>query len=113
MEKGIIFRAIPRVRSSASPLWARDATWRRRARKSLQALAALRARIRPTNMAIIASKERHGPIHVYVGGVNGQGDPGDMTDFETAGRDPIFFAHHANLDRLWEIVKANRNRLIS
>jgi Common central domain of tyrosinase/Polyphenol oxidase middle domain len=45
----------------------------------------------------------HGPIHVYVGGVNGQGDPGDMTDFETAGRDPIFFAHHANLDRLWEI----------
>jgi hypothetical protein len=26
-----------------------------------------------------------------------------MTDFATAGRDPIFFAHHGNLDRLWEI----------
>jgi hypothetical protein len=37
----------------------------------------------------------HGPIHNYVGG--------DMSDFETAGRDPIFFAHHGNLDRLWEI----------
>ena len=36
----------------------------------------------------------HGPIHNYVGG--------DMSDFETAGRDPIFFAHHGNLDRLWE-----------
>lgn len=37
----------------------------------------------------------HGPIHNYVGG--------DMADFVTAGRDPIFFAHHGNLDRLWEI----------
>jgi hypothetical protein len=44
----------------------------------------------------------HGPVHVYVGGENAQGDIGDMTDFETAARDPIFFAHHGNLDRLWE-----------
>jgi hypothetical protein len=44
----------------------------------------------------------HGPVHVYVGGVNNQGDVGDMTDFSTAARDPIFFAHHGNLDRLWE-----------
>ncbi len=36
----------------------------------------------------------HGTIHNYVGG--------DMSDFTTAGRDPIFFAHHGNLDRLWE-----------
>jgi hypothetical protein len=45
----------------------------------------------------------HGPVHVYVGGVSDQGDAGDMTDFATAARDPIFFAHHGNLDRLWEI----------
>jgi len=44
----------------------------------------------------------HGPIHIYVGGISGRGDAGDMTDFATAGRDPIFFAHHGNLDRLWE-----------
>jgi hypothetical protein len=47
----------------------------------------------------------HGPVHVYVGGqkrVNGRQVPGDMTIFTTAARDPIFFAHHGNLDRLWE-----------
>lgn len=45
----------------------------------------------------------HGPVHVYVGGENPTtGEPGDMSDFATAGRDPIFFAHHGNLDRLWE-----------
>lgn len=42
----------------------------------------------------------HGPVHNYVGG------GGDMSDFETAGRDPIFFAHHGNLDRLWETWRA-------
>ena len=43
----------------------------------------------------------HGDVHNYVGGTSDQG-VGDMTDFSTAGRDPIFFAHHGNLDRLWE-----------
>lgn len=47
----------------------------------------------------------HGPVHVYVGGrktINGHQVPGDMSVFPTAARDPIFFAHHGNLDRLWE-----------
>jgi hypothetical protein len=44
----------------------------------------------------------HGPVHVYVGGQGSDGTPGDMSIFPTAGRDPIFFAHHGNLDRLWE-----------
>ena len=35
----------------------------------------------------------HGHPHVRVGG--------DMSTFETAGRDPIFYAHHGNLDKLW------------
>jgi hypothetical protein len=43
----------------------------------------------------------HGPVHNFSGGRRGS-KLGDMTDFETAGRDPIFFAHHGNLDRLWE-----------
>jgi hypothetical protein len=43
----------------------------------------------------------HGPVHVYVGGQSGN-TGGDMSDFETAARDPVFFAHHGNLDRLWE-----------
>lgn len=44
----------------------------------------------------------HGPVHNYVGG--------DMSDFATAGRDPIFFAHHGNLDRLWEIWRQDPKR---
>ena len=32
--------------------------------------------------------------HLFLGG--------DMADFATVGNDPIFYLHHANLDRLWE-----------
>ncbi len=52
----------------------------------------------------------HGPVHNFAGGQQGFGDSavgGDMTDFETAARDPIFFAHHGNLDRLWETWRQN------
>jgi tyrosinase len=35
----------------------------------------------------------HGAVHVRVGG--------DMHDVPTAARDPIFWLHHANVDRLW------------
>ena len=51
----------------------------------------------------------HGPIHNYVGGRSGN-KFGDMADFETAARDPIFFAHHANLDRLWEKWRSDPNK---
>ncbi len=40
----------------------------------------------------------HGPIHVMVGG-----NTGLMTDPDTAASDPIFWLHHANIDRLWEV----------
>ncbi|MGK5078907.1 tyrosinase family protein [Janthinobacterium sp. HLX7-2] len=48
----------------------------------------------------------HGPVHGYVGGVSATNKLGDMTDFATAARDPAFFAHHGNLDRLWEIWRS-------
>jgi len=38
----------------------------------------------------------HGTVHVDVGG---QG--GDMSGFNTAGLDAIFWLHHCNVDRLW------------
>jgi len=38
----------------------------------------------------------HGFVHMSVGGLNG-----DMGNLELAAGDPIFFAHHANVDRLW------------
>ena len=42
----------------------------------------------------------HGMIHMEVGG---RQPPGWMSSFTTAGRDPIFWLHHANIDRLWKI----------
>lgn len=42
----------------------------------------------------------HGGVHVGVGGVR---PPGFMSRFETAGLDPVFWLHHANIDRLWEV----------
>ena len=45
----------------------------------------------------------HGAVHVAVGGLTPTGLPlGFMSSFETAARDPIFWLHHANIDRLWE-----------
>ena len=43
----------------------------------------------------------HGNVHVTVGFQ----DPvvGLMAQFETAGLDPVFWLHHANIDRLWQI----------
>ena len=40
----------------------------------------------------------HGSMHVAVGGPSGW-----MSAFNTAGLDPIFWLHHANIDRLWEV----------
>jgi tyrosinase len=37
----------------------------------------------------------HGAVHVQVGGLMGA--------FNTAALDPIFWLHHANIDRLWEV----------
>jgi len=37
----------------------------------------------------------HGGGHVFVGG--------NMAQFATAGLDPLFYAHHCNIDRLWEV----------
>jgi tyrosinase len=47
--------------------------------------------------------------HDWVHGLVGGGDPDDpslpglMSDPDTAALDPIFWLHHANIDRLWEI----------
>ncbi len=40
----------------------------------------------------------HGTVHVLVGGSGGW-----MSSFFTAALDPIFWLHHANLDRLWQV----------
>ncbi|HEV3000239.1 MAG TPA: tyrosinase family protein [Solirubrobacteraceae bacterium] len=43
-------------------------------------------------------RKPHGLVHGNVGGESGW-----MWTFETAGLDPIFWLHHCNLDRLWDV----------
>lgn len=49
----------------------------------------------------------HGGVHVLVGNdYDAQGNPvrvGWMGSFVTAGLDPVFWLHHANIDRLWQV----------
>ena len=70
------------------------------------------ARPNPSNQYGNSSLERgaHGLIHNYVGGERSPGEGGDMSNFTTAARDPLFFAHHGNLDRLWEAWRSDPNR---
>ncbi|KAK4271498.1 hypothetical protein QN277_020187 [Acacia crassicarpa] len=46
----------------------------------------------------------HGPVHVWTGD-NTQPNFEDMGSLYSAGRDPIFYSHHSNIDRMWEIWK--------
>jgi len=43
----------------------------------------------------------HGSMHVAVGGSGN--NAGWMSSFDTAALDPIFWLHHANIDRLWQV----------
>jgi tyrosinase len=49
----------------------------------------------------------HDMVHVLVGGQAQDGTPGLMSDPDTAGLDPIFWLHHSNIDRLWEVWRRN------
>jgi tyrosinase len=50
----------------------------------------------------------HDWVHGLVGGEDAEsGLPGLMSDPDTAGLDPIFWLHHANIDRLWEVWRQN------
>nr|ABX09994.1 chloroplast polyphenol oxidase [Taraxacum officinale] len=46
----------------------------------------------------------HGPVHIWTGDRN-QPNGENMGNFYSAGKDPIFYAHHANVDRMWSIWK--------
>lgn len=50
----------------------------------------------------------HGDVHVWTG-LPGPGTCGgpDMGVFSTAAQDPLFFAHHGNIDRLWDVWLAS------
>ncbi|WVZ68528.1 hypothetical protein U9M48_017459 [Paspalum notatum var. saurae] len=46
----------------------------------------------------------HGPVHVWCGDPK-QPAREDMGNFYSAGNDPLFYAHHANIDRMWSVWK--------
>jgi tyrosinase len=49
----------------------------------------------------------HDYVHGLVGGGLSEQQPGLMSDPDTAGLDPIFWLHHCNIDRLWEVWRQN------
>ncbi|KAG5254865.1 polyphenol oxidase [Salix suchowensis] len=46
----------------------------------------------------------HSTVHIWTGDAD-QPNRENMGVFYAAARDPIFFAHHGNIDRLWEVWK--------
>ena len=51
----------------------------------------------------------HDLVHVYVGGAISNSSYGLMADPGTAALDPIFYLHHANIDRMSAVWNANGN----
>jgi tyrosinase len=53
----------------------------------------------------------HDLVHVYAGNVPDPNSPifGLMADPGTAALDPIFYLHHANIDRMWAVWNASGN----
>ncbi|KAI3906237.1 hypothetical protein MKW98_021770 [Papaver atlanticum] len=47
----------------------------------------------------------HGVVHIWTGDRN-QLNMENMGNFYSAARDPLFFAHHSNCDRMWTIWKS-------
>ncbi|KAL4385530.1 hypothetical protein GQ457_15G013720 [Hibiscus cannabinus] len=53
----------------------------------------------------------HNALHTWVGSSLNPGRE-DMGKFYSAARDPIFYAHHSNIDRLWEVwTEVNKHQL--
>jgi polyphenol oxidase len=49
----------------------------------------------------------HGAVHIWCGDTTLNSANADMGLLDTAAQDPIFFAHHANIDRLWDVWMNN------
>lgn len=64
-----------------------------------------------TSFQFSVDAQPHGPVHVSVGGRGASSctdsesccRSGLMSCFETAAQDPIFWTHHAQIDRIWEL----------
>ncbi|CAL9775996.1 unnamed protein product [Musa acuminata subsp. burmannicoides] len=52
----------------------------------------------------------HNAVHSWVGEPSGNYE--DMGDFSTAARDSVFFCHHCNVDRMWDIYRNLRGNRV-
>ena len=53
-------------------------------------------------------REPHNPVHITVGELNDEDLPNfDMADPFRSPRDPVFWLHHAEIDRIWESGRKN------
>ncbi|KAF1882056.1 hypothetical protein Lal_00038699 [Lupinus albus] len=66
--------------------------------------SAYRAGDKPDPGAGSVENVPHGAVHIWTCDIN-QPNIEDMGNFYSAARDPIFFAHHSNIDRIWSIWK--------
>ncbi|XVE80474.1 hypothetical protein DITRI_Ditri14bG0142600 [Diplodiscus trichospermus] len=64
-----------------------------------------RAGDKPSKGAGALENVPHTPIHKWCGDRT-QPNGEDMGNFYSAGRDPLFYAHHSNVDRMWSIWKS-------
>lgn len=66
----------------------------------------------PTNNLFLGSRDGtsgamenqpHGPVHIWTADTTLRDSRNDMGILSTAAQDPVFFAHHGNIDRLWSV----------
>ncbi|WP_232537165.1 tyrosinase family protein [Cystobacter fuscus] len=65
-----------------------------------------------TTQFSVLEGQPHNKVHNYIGGVGpwNPGPFGNMTNFLSP-VDPIFFLHHSNMDRLWDVWTRKQQRL--
>ena len=63
------------------------------------------SQVRFANASTSVEQMPHNPVHGLVGG-----DTGWMGDTKMAAQDPIFYVHHSNVDRLWNLWLAQAGR---
>lgn len=56
-------------------------------------------------------QDPHNVTHGYVGGFKSNTDYGLMSDPGIAALDPIFYLHHANIDRMWAVWNLNPSHI--
>lgn len=55
-----------------------------------------------TSFDVKSGSRLHATVHMWVGGMDDEGQSGALMDTATSPNDPVFWLHHANIDRIAE-----------